>query len=92
MRSGFSLKYCFQYVAAVIVFSLSVSVVLFPVCSSFCFWPSVVLFIEASKCVFFSCHQMISHDRIYVEQKERNGGQILKRSVTHSIDRFYERE
>ena len=44
--------YCFQHVAAD-VFSFLVSIVLFPV---------------RSRCVFFSCHRIISHDRIYVER------------------------
>ena len=30
-----------------------------------------------SRYVFFSCRRIISHGRIYAEQKERIGGQIL---------------
>ena len=37
------------------------------------FFVSVVLFLVRSRCVFFSCHRIISHDRIYVEQKESIG-------------------
>ena len=31
---------------------------------------------------FLSCHRIISHDRIYVEQKESIGGQILSNAKT----------
>ena len=44
--------YCLQHVAAD-VFSFLVSIILFPV---------------RSRCVFFSCHRIISHDRVYVER------------------------
>ena len=37
---------------------------------SFLFLVSVVLFPVRSRCVFFSCHRIISRDRIYVEQNE----------------------
>ena len=36
----------------------------------FLFLVSVVLFPKRNMCVFFSCHRIISHDRIYVEQNE----------------------
>ena len=39
-----------------------------------------VLFPVRSRCVFFSCHRIISHDKIYVEQKENIGVQNLPTS------------
>ena len=35
-----------------------------------------------SRYLFFSCHRIISHDRMYVEQKERIGGQVLLNAKT----------
>ena len=47
------------------------------------FLVSVVLFLVRSRC-FFSSHQIISQDRIYVEQKESIGEQILLNAKTNS--------
>ena len=44
----------------------------------FLFLVSVVLFPVRSRCVFFSCHRIISHDRIYVENKTYKEGMITK--------------
>ena len=49
------------------------------------FFVSVILFLVRSRCVFFSCHRIISHDRIYVEQRKSIGGQILLNVTSTSI-------
>ena len=35
-----------------------------------------------SRYLFFPCHRIISHDRMYVEQKESIGGQVLLNAKT----------
>ena len=77
--------YCFQYVAAVVFCFYRYQLYCFQyVAADIFFFVSVVLFLVRSRCVFFSSHQFISHDGIYVEQKESIGGQILLNGKTIS--------
>ena len=70
--------YCFQYVATVFfLYRNQLYYFQYVAGNVLLFLVTVVLFLVCSRWGGFSCHRIISHDRIYVEQKERIGRQIL---------------
>ena len=76
--------YCFQYVAAALLFNMGITYTISSMLQLmfFIILVTVVLFPVLASVCFFSRHGIISHDRIYEEQKESIGGQILLNAKT----------